>query len=346
MSAATYAYSNTRIRVMKGDLLTERQMDALVRSKDLEEFVSSLRQTYYADVLASLEKTDVQEIEEKLGEDFVRTVDVLHTICPENCKPLFEALLKRYELELVKFIINSKGASPFSGIPFKKPKVPFEDVSLQEFASKLESASLGDVVSLLEKRYEGIEFKSDETDPAAEVSSLDVLVALDNYYFSNFLKSLDSFGVFDKKIAKKMVCLEVEAANILIILRSAVHGFNAQKYLIRGSDYNLKDIEEYFKEDVSDIFAALLETPYAAILKDAFESYEKTKSLLPVEVALKKYIASEGKRYMGDEPLKLTYIFGYLKMKEIEIDNLKVICLGISEGLSAEKIDTILVMPE
>jgi len=87
MSMADYAYSNTRIRVMKSLLLKNSDLETLIRTKNLNDCLMSLRQTRYAEIFSRLEKVTIHGIERLLDVDLMRTVDKIIRISPQSCVP-------------------------------------------------------------------------------------------------------------------------------------------------------------------------------------------------------------------------------------------------------------------
>lgn len=355
MSLADYAYSNTRIRVMRTLLLSEKEIDVFSSASGLEEFVMSLRQTPYGELFSKIEKITLREIERYLTIDLLRTITKVALISPKDCRPFINAVSKKYELEYVKFILNSlEGNMPSDEItgvlPTSESDQLFVGSDVEEFLERLAGMSLNDIRPALSEMYGDL----DRFMPSSP-GLLDILVALDRYCFSELSKAVECLTGGDRKTAKMLLSLEIEAANILTILRAAARGFDASRFIIPGEGYYLKDLDRYVVSDeldkygmryVSSVLEKLLKTPYGQVIRESVATYADTNSLLDVELALKRYLVKHSIKLMAKQPFELGFILGYVKLKEMEVENLRAIAVGIAGGIPAERIEKLLLMPE
>ncbi len=343
MSVVTYAYSNTRVKVMRSLLLSEGEFGALTRVKSLDDFVMSLKQTYYGDVLSGLDTVDVHKVGMCLGMDLIRAVNKVFMLCPPKCRPLFDVISRKYEFELIKLILNSQAGGLTSdeidsSLPFADAGSVFR-VDTEEFISRLSTLSVEEIISAVLGRYSGLDkFMPDSPD------LLGVLVALDQYYFSELQNAVGHLKGADKKTASMLVALEIEVANIMILLRAVSRGYDDSRFIIPSDGYHLGSLDRYLAVDAAATLKKLSSTVYGPILEDAADKYEKTNSLLPIELALKAYLAKQSQNIMIEHPFRLGFILGYMTLKELEIQNLKSICVGIAGTLPSEKIEETLVM--
>ncbi|MBN2014845.1 MAG: V-type ATPase subunit [Candidatus Altiarchaeota archaeon] len=354
MSLADYAYSNTRIRVMRSLLLSEKEIDSFSRASSLEGFIMSLRQTPYGELFSKIEKITPQEVEQYLTIDLLRTITKVSMISPKDCRPFINAVSKKYELEYVKFVLNSlAGNTPSDKItgvlPASESGQLFAGGGVEEFLERLADMSLNDIRSSLFERYSNL----DRFMPSSP-ELLDMLVALDKYCFSELSKAVEYLSGGGRKTAAMLLSLEIEGANIITVLRAAARGFDASRFIIPGGGYYLKDLDRYVIRDeldkygvrhVSSVLEKLLKTPYGQVIKESVATYAETKSLLPVELSLKRYLAKQGVRIMAKQPFEIGFILGYVKLKEMEVDDLRAIAVGIGEGLPAGKVGMLLLTP-
>jgi V/A-type H+-transporting ATPase subunit C len=341
MGLVDYAYSNTRIRVMRSKLLSERELEALTRAKSLDDFVASLKQTHYGDVLSGVEKADAHEVEKHLRMDLLRAVRKLFALCPERCYPFIEAAAKKYEFNLIKFILNSQaGNVPQEKIDARLPIGRTEallDGETEEFLSKLGTLPPEELASSLKAMYPGL------GDFLHENDKLSILLALDQYYFAGLRSAVGKLKGPDKKTAAMLVSLEADAVNVLIIMRAVSRGLDAKKFIIPGKGYYLKVPEEYVADDASGVMKKLSSTPYKTVLEEPFSDYVKTKSFFSMEMAMKTFLIKQSRAVMLKYPFRLDYVLGYLKLKEMEVEDLSAICFAIGENVHAEKIGSFLV---
>ncbi|MEA3254880.1 MAG: V-type ATPase subunit [Candidatus Altiarchaeota archaeon] len=344
MTMADYAYSNTRVRVMKSSLLKNSDLEALIQAKDLQEYLTSLRQTPYVETLSGLDKVTLREMEKYFSRDLIRTIDKVIRISPPDCVPFLSAISQKYEFEYLKFILNSKMGGLSTGeirnrIPLAELDHLFSYRHTEGFLSGLIDLPVEDVPALLRGRYPGLtEFMPDSQD------SLDTLIALDRYYFSGLLNAAGSLNRGDKKIVSMLISAEVDITNILIILRSINHGYDVRRFIIPSQNPHINELCGHTPSSVMEVLTKLSKTVYGPLLEDAASSYTQTNSLLQMELTLRRYLVKKSKILMKEYPFKIGFILGFLKLKEPEIENLKAICVGIDEGLPADKIRELLLI--
>ena len=345
MGIVDYAYSNTRIRVMKSHLLKNSDLETLTRAKNLNDCLMSLKQTHYGEILSRLEKVTIREIEKHLSIDLMRTISKISRISPPDCVPFLSAISKKYEFEYIKLILNSKmgNLSPEEirdNIPVAEVDHSFGYKHTEEFLSRLIDLPVETITALLCGRYKGLdEFMLESPDP------LDTLIALDRYYFSELQNSLGTLKGGDRKAVSMLISMEVDIANIMIILRSITHGYAAGRFIIPGHDPHINELGEHTPKDVTDAIAKLSKTVYGPLLEDTISVYTETNSLLQMELTLKRYLAEQGRIIMYNHPFQLGFILGFLKLKESEIENLRAVCIGVNEGLSSDGVRELLILP-
>lgn len=340
---ADYAYPNTRIRVMKSLFLGNRELEALTRVKNLKDYLVFLKQTPYSEILSEIEEVTIQEIERALSMNLIKTIDKVMNISPKNCISFIDATSKKYQLECIKLILNSK----LSNMPKEKDEIMnkfyISEKSTEEFLSRLISLPVEPVdstVALLCERYSNLK----EFIPESP-QSLDILIALDRYYFFELQKSVRYLNGRDKKIVSRLISMEIDISNIMIILRSIIYDYEIERFIIPSYDPYLNAFDEYTSSDLVEFIEKISKTVYGHVLEDTMRVYKKTKSLLHFELALRRFLIRESKILMEKNPLQFGFILGFLKLKEMEIENLRKICIGLGENLPANEIRELLILP-
>lgn len=340
MAMVDYAYSNTRIRVMKSLFLKNRDLEALIRTKNLEDYLTSLKQTQYEGIFSGMEEVTIHEIERVLSIDLKKTIDKVMSISPKNCMPFLDAVSKKYQLECIKFILNSKADTLSEEEIMNKFFIP--ERSTGEFLSRLINLPIEPVesiITLLCSRYKGLdEFIPESPQP------LDILIALDRYYFSELQRLVRHLKRGDKKIASRLISMEIDTSNIMIILRSITHGYEIERFIIPNRSSYITALDEYTTNNVVEFIENLSKTIYGSVLEDAVPIYKRTDSLLHFELALKRFLIEENKKIMREHQFQLGFILGFLKLKEMEIENLRTICVGLGEALPSDEIRDLLIL--
>ncbi len=344
MSRADYAYPNTRIRVMQSYLLGNSELGALTRSKSLNDFIISLKQTRYEAILSKLGDVTLHNIEKQLDADLMMTSNKIIQISPQRFTPLFNILSKKHQLKYIKLILNSKmGNLPPEEIKGIIPAADLDHVpykNTEEFLLRLIDLPEKDITTLLCERYRGLDkFISDSSD------LLDRMIALDRYYFTELQNAVDQLKGDEREIISMFIAAEADTSNLMIILRSIKLGYDARRFTIPCYDPRINELGKHTPGDITDAVKKLSGTAYGPMLEGALPGYTETNSLLQIELTLKRYLADKSRVLMRDYPFQIGYILGFMKLKEFEIENLKAICVGIDEGLPADKIQELLILP-
>lgn len=342
MSIIDYAYANTRLRVMKSQLLSKAEMESLTRAKSLDDFVDSLKETRYNEAFSCMEKANEYEIEKFLRINLLQTIRKVSYIVPVGCEPYVEALARKYEFALIKLVLNSQAGkvSPRE-IEARLQSGGSEELfnkGFEEMITKMVNLPLEEIVSLLKRRYSGLDdLLGDNKD------KMGIFLALDQHYFASMKTAIDALKGQDKKTALMLSSLEVEAVNIMMLFRAVSKGYDSARFVIPGGGYNLKVFKKYVADDVEGVMKKLSATRYGQILQEPFALYMKTKSFFPIELALKRHMINQSRIIMSSHPFNIDYVLGYLKLKEMEVEDLTAICVSIGEKLPAEKIGGILI---
>jgi vacuolar-type H+-ATPase subunit C/Vma6 len=342
MGLVDYAYANTRLRVMKSQLLSESELESFTRAKNLDDFVDALKQTHYNEVFSGMENVDEYEVEKVLRLDLLQTIRKVTYIVPPSCEPFVETLARKYEFSLIKQVLNSQaGKVSAEAIEAKLPVGGSEDLfskGFEEMITKIISLSIADIATLLKRRYPDLDdFLGEPKDKLA------IFLALDQYYFASMRKAIGAFSGQDRKTAAMLAALETDCANIMMLFRATARGYDPMKFMIPGKGHYLKIMSKYVANDVEGVMRKLSSTRYGRVLAEPFALYAKTKSFFPMELALKMYIVKQSRLIMARHPFSIDYMLGYVKLKEMEVEDLTAICVSIGEKMPAEKIGGVLI---
>ena len=111
-------------------------------------------------------------------------------------------------------------------------------------------------------------------------------------------------------------------------------------YQIR--DWKLKDLME--SDDVESVISALDGTDYAPILNEALTKYLETGSLDYFEKSLDEYLTKTARNFSLKKPFGIGPMLGFIRRKENEIKNLKIIARTKREdGLTGAQVKEMLV---
>jgi V/A-type H+-transporting ATPase subunit C len=160
------------------------------------------------------------------------------------------------------------------------------------------------------------------------------------------VKKVETLKGRDKEIAKQLIGIEIDAMNIMILLRTIHWRGKIDPDLIIPYFYHLSEklVNECAKCDsLEDVITKLSKTPYGKILNQSLENYRQKRSLLSFELSLKKYCLEKNENFLRGDPFQIGTLLGYLKLKEVEIENLRAIAVGIENKLPEEEIEKLIL---
>lgn len=338
-----YAYPNTRVRAWKSMMVSDEYILGLASAKNLEEYVGLLEHSAYKKEISRITKLDIPSIENLLLLSFInqsiRTLD----IAPKYTRKFFEALTLIHEIELLKMVLNRfddpealktdldySTYNPVLSLEMKSFLKAVGDAKTKEEAVKL----------LSNTRYRFIsEMPLEDIRKPGYISS-----TLDRYYFDNLWKSTHTLIGKDADYAKKLINYEVEMMNLMIILRSKIYGFPHERFLI-PSEYGInKKLLKSAGKEMKEIVSELSSTQYAEILEEGIKKYEKEKSLLKLELTLRKNLLNEYKKTFKEGSASIGVLLSFLKLKEYELKNVRAIAVAVENGLSHKDIMELVVL--
>ncbi len=324
-----YAYPNARVRARVGRLFSEKQLSEILESDNLDEV-----QNYLRGFPEYAQYVDKYPLEKALDAQLADTYDLVARIAPGDIKPVFRALLKKWDIRNIKSVITAKEV----GLNSEKTMellIPFGDLK-DDLGQLSEVNSVTDIITALE----GTDYAKilEDALPAYQNTQmvLPLEAALDKYYLENLLRASANPADDNSSLVHTYIGSQVDVTNLKIILRAKVDGLkydDISPYMISNGyqirDWKLKDLME--AEDVSAVVSAMEGTDYAPILSEALNGYTQTGSIAPFEKDLDSYLTKMARNFAVKKPFGAGPMIGFLNRKENEVRNLKVIARGKRE---------------
>ncbi|HPR40923.1 MAG TPA: ATP synthase A1 subunit C [Candidatus Methanofastidiosa archaeon] len=329
-----FAYPNARIMAKQGKIISNGTFGELAESRSLEEIVNMLKETEYVDYLNKFvgEGYKVTDIERALNNHLAAVYDEVYHITPDSVNPIFEVLLKRWDIENIIRTLRCLDAK-------KDPNDyligigTFTD-SQREQMSK--SKSVDEVVMSLTPEFEHV--LNNVQDEELVVIENELL----SYYYESLWKFLEHSRDDNIQLLKEYYGMIIDITNILAALRlnsmeeigDIPGNFLPVTYSVPLED--LKGIAS--SEEIGVVLSILARTRYAKVFEDNMTEFEKQKNLAIIEQALQDMVVQKGKDISILNPLGVGPIIGFLAQKQSEVRKLKAIIIGIYEGIEPEKI--------
>jgi V/A-type H+-transporting ATPase subunit C len=171
-----------------------------------------------------------------------------------------------------------------------------------------------------------------------------MMSALQSFYYHNLLESLKFFQG-DEGIIRDLIRTEIDKKNILSILKAKESDLDkdiVSKHLVEGGKITKNELlDVYGAKDVAEIVGRV-ENRF--MLVNALAQYKQSKSLIDFEIALDKFINSEYVKKLKNIALSIGTIFYFIINTEHERENIKRIAYGKRYNLSAEYINSLLLI--
>ena len=313
----------------KSFILKDEDIKALASAKHLEEYLGLLEHTAYKQEMSKIAKTDINSLEDMLLSNYIRLGEMSRRIAPKKTREFFDAFLSVYEVYLLKRILN-RFEGGFDGKNLNIDYTVYMPVVGSDMKNVLkdviDAKTKADVIDLLKKTRYGFlgSLSSDEIKIPGYASSL-----LDRYYLQTLWEAVGTLSARDASCVRDLIGKEIDTANIMVMLRAKQGHYKADRFLVPVS-FRLGDrLKMLAGKDAHEIVSALSATPYGGLLSEALKSYEKSASLLSFETVFRKYLLGEYKRSFKGSMFNIGVIYGFLKLREYEFANLRLIGVSV-----------------
>jgi V/A-type H+-transporting ATPase subunit C len=366
-----YIYSGAKVSSWEAKLLHESRMLEFADAPKVSSILAGLDETGYRTYLANIprdEDVDVVAVEQALNGHMRDSYRELLEVVPEKDKPIVAKLLKKIDLYNLKTVVAAIHNKVPKGKRFEE-MLPSPTMS-QERLEMLASAENFDTLQEFLKDTEYFDVFSTSLEKYKEGGLPIVLFSLDKAYYSSLWADVqDKNGRLSirkkfrsmkeilakraqRPILKKIVGYEIDAINIKTILRLKRDGATPEEimYPMILPSYELSEktlIWMAEAKSVQEAVSGISHTTYGPILAKALPEFEATGSLLPLEKALDEGQLKMCKWMLITKFFSIAPVLMYIRLKEIEVKNLRAIIRLKVDNVEPEKIkETIVRVPK
>ncbi|GIU72308.1 MAG: hypothetical protein KatS3mg003_1787 [Candidatus Nitrosocaldaceae archaeon] len=322
---------------LRGVLLTKDDYQTLAESRDLDEFITRLKNTRYLEPASQVQKPyTAQAIELALKTDLINYHAMMNKVAANS--DLVPAYFIRYMVWNLKLILKSKALNKTEEEIRDKLNLRAEEIMGKRdiIVRALVTRDLDEAVASLQQT----EFGKDAQEAVRVYRERNDIQAFDTYLDHAFYNKLYNAIRNAEQEAKSMVMRELDAYNILSILRGKF--WNLKEEQIQGlvvgrspslsKDTMQKMISAY---NIQEALAVLSNTPYRDLVTQ--QAVDDIAAITGIEEAfdamlLKEYLAT----YL--KPFREANILAALKLKSIEIRNLAAIATGVEQKIPTDVI--------
>jgi len=318
----------------KSKLITPIEYNELVASRDLNEFVLKLRRSEYEIELRG--QISLNYIEFELIEVLFAAFDKMIKHAPKKFQSFFRAYLIKYEMQNIKTLIRAF----YKGV--KKTELQYHYTVENILGRKdviTESLNASDlntlIIGLQKLPYGDVIGEIFEIIEREKYSFFYLDLFLDLKYLEELWLAHNELGRRNREIVKKFIGLEIDSYNLETVLRAKNLGLEEHLvYRMISQHYYL--LNEHFLEELIknklDIAMLLKYYKFKEKITRNLEDPETIRHLFKKELI--KLIHS----FYIKSGFNIGKPFAFLLNKELEIENLRSISIGIYYKRKPEEI--------
>ena len=332
-----FTYPNAKYEAIGNPLVTEKELSRIAASTNLSDLKDALNASKDYD----LSGDNTYDIQQSLDENLIQTIEMMRKDSSMKMNDFFDTYIEKLDTYLIKNMIKNKlNDRKIDERIIEKATLPQTKTLLQKIMES-EKQNIPEFLKVYGFEKEVIEAISEEN-----VDLLELDTTIDKHIINRFKQIKVPYKC--DKAKRKFVGTLVDIITIKNILRAKQLGYDNESckkfYLGEGqniAEWKFKEMTEL--DSVANVISSLEGTSYYDALKDSIEDYNKEKSVQVLENALDSHLLKLVEDISTQNYVTIGPTFRFIVTKEFEIENLKIIVKGVSEGLSAEIIKPLLI---
>jgi V/A-type H+-transporting ATPase subunit C len=349
--AHTYGFVNAKIRSKLSELLSEKDFSALMKKGTLEEAVEALLSTAYKEEVSRYMRTgDVKTVEFALYVHEIETVRAVKRDLRGDAAGFVEALLLRYETDMVKnalrlwFDRTVRGRNVAGSTEYLYREQLLHPVDLTRIVDAGGEDELLEV--LTDSPYRDL-VEPHLPEVKEQRHLFPVELALDEYFYRSLLEQARRLPEADRRRAERIIGVEIDIQNIDRIARFVSffeRGARREHIFLPGGTLPRDVLEDaYRRGDTEEALSAIFSSSYTGYrqLASGHKSnpYER---LQVVERLLYTILHDEVDRLLRGYPFTIGTVLAYVFLKRREIRAVIRILNAKFYGFSEEAIREVL----
>jgi len=319
-----------------------------VKTKDEQEVLRHLADTIYSGYLSkhSGKNLTLNDIDSAIFDDYYRILEeLMNTRITKLARHLLETTYRRHEFSCLKIIMRlvSAGASDWSSELVN----PIGRYTTEHILRLLRMKDIRQVISEIDNPRVKVLALDRVGDCEKTNSTLPVEMAIDKYYLNSLWGIANELESWDRDPVRDIVGTEIDATNMDLILRGKQLGMTISvlRDLLIPIQYKLDQELESAIESTATTEAgqALASGYYRRVVSQAVDECERKRTLLPFELALKRFLAERCSRTFIGYPFGIGPILAFLNLKYLEAQDIRTIFLGKRDRVSNESLRSLLV---
>jgi V/A-type H+-transporting ATPase subunit C len=332
-----FAYPNAKYEAIGNSHVTERELSRIITSTDLSSFKDALN----ASKDYKLTGDNTYDIQQSLDDNLIQTIEMIKKDSSKKMNDFFDTYIEKLDIYLIKNSIKAK----LEGKKIDENLVDRASIQTTKgLLQKIKDSERQNLAVYLKEygfKKDIIEFISEE-----DIDILELNTLIDKHVIDKFKQIKVPYKC--EKAKQKFIGILVDIITIKNILRAKQLGYDSESckklYICEGlkiAPWKFREMTEL--DSVPNVISSLEGTSYYDALKNAIEDYNKEKSVQILENALDSHLIKLMEDISTQNYVTIGPTFRFIVTKEYEIENLKIIAKGVSEGISADIIKPLLV---
>jgi V/A-type H+-transporting ATPase subunit C len=341
---STYAYLNARLRAKLGKLLSSEQYEELMRAADLEQACGVLRRTEYADIFKDVvSRHDLPRTESALVDHLISSHRDVAAHSKKDVRRFIEQLMRKYEVENLKVIFRVWAANEEKEFIYRKRichEIPVDAI--------LEAATVEEIIVLLEDTPYRKPL-TEAREKYKERGSLFYLeVTLDRELHEATWKAIAGLSPSDRKIASRLVGIELDILNINWLLRfKRYYNLGLAEVTSLMLPKALQINEQFVREvypgaDPASLMSRLLTGVYKTV-PEQVRAKDETQAMHLLEALLRQVFVEQVRNALSGFPFTIGVAIAYLRLKKMEVSNIVTILNAKALGVPQEQLESSVV---
>ena len=325
--------------------------------KDLESIRCALADSHYGEHVSALSPDEIDSVslEAVLLQNYAETYKRLVKFSSGSIKNLLLAILKKFEVSNVKTMLRAVKAK-IDVDEAMRHIVPLGVLDRNRCRAILaEAKNIDDVINSLADLEYGLTMKGAMNEREKSEDLMQLEVALDEAVYREILESAEKLRGVDKKIAKDVIGIELDAINVRIILKCKALGISQElikDYLMPTALFDEETLEEATKATstkaminrlliIAETGNAVYKEIFTQMLKEIDAPLSRLEAILdkaPLKMSLR--MLKEHTRYYN-----IGFVLAFLNLKWTQIKNLRCIIKGAEREVPPSQVRKLLTLP-
>lgn len=332
-----FAYPNAKFEAIGNPFITEKDLNRFIDTKDLSDFKDALNVSKDYD----LSGDNTYEVQQSLDDNLIQTIEMMQKDSSKKMNDFFDTYIEKLDIYLIKNTIKNK-------LNNKKIDEKIINKAILPTTKRLIQTIMGSEKQNMPEILKNYGFKKDVIKAVSEetIDFLKIDTTIDKYMINKFREIKVPYKCDNAK--QKYVNTVIDIITIKNILRAKQLGYDEESckklFIAEGQEiasWKFKEMAEL--DSVPHVISSLEGTSYYDALKNVIEDYNKDKSVQVLENALDSHFLKLVEDISTKNYVTIGPTIRFIVSKEFEIENLKIIAKGVSEGLSLDIIKKFLV---